>query len=235
MSSSSSLKTQTQWVKWIIISDTDSPLDSISQLWLSLSRLQSLIEDVEGRSCLEVDRRMHCQPLFHKPTQTHYFQTPCWKTETQTRKRKGHSFHSTQCKRIITFHSLTSLYYGRYLQVAYFVFSLHKMREWNGVKRRGYYTLPLLHLEQRKVSNSLYLPYSTSCIVCLQKIIVLFVPCADTSLPFPSAYSPDYVESCWYQWWEKEGFFKPEQHVRWDTFVFVFTINLKLRWDSVPK
>lgn len=34
----------------------------------------------------------------------------------------------------------------------------------------------------------------------------------DTSLPFPSAYSPDYVESCWYQWWEKEGFFKPEQH-----------------------
>lgn len=36
----------------------------------------------------------------------------------------------------------------------------------------------------------------------------------DTSLPFPSTYSPEYVEPCWYEWWEKEGFFKPEQHVR---------------------
>ncbi|XP_024864985.1 valine--tRNA ligase, mitochondrial isoform X3 [Kryptolebias marmoratus] len=36
----------------------------------------------------------------------------------------------------------------------------------------------------------------------------------DTSLPFPSSYSPEYVESCWYQWWEKEGFFSPEQHER---------------------
>uniref|UniRef100_A0A672Z2W6 Valine--tRNA ligase, mitochondrial n=1 Tax=Sphaeramia orbicularis TaxID=375764 RepID=A0A672Z2W6_9TELE len=36
----------------------------------------------------------------------------------------------------------------------------------------------------------------------------------DTSLPFPSSYSPDYVESSWYQWWEKEGYFSPEQHVR---------------------
>uniref|UniRef100_A0A4W6DAV5 Valine--tRNA ligase, mitochondrial n=1 Tax=Lates calcarifer TaxID=8187 RepID=A0A4W6DAV5_LATCA len=34
----------------------------------------------------------------------------------------------------------------------------------------------------------------------------------DTSLPFPSSYSPEYVESSWYQWWEKEGFFSPEQH-----------------------
>uniref|UniRef100_A0A672Z1P7 Valine--tRNA ligase n=1 Tax=Sphaeramia orbicularis TaxID=375764 RepID=A0A672Z1P7_9TELE len=34
----------------------------------------------------------------------------------------------------------------------------------------------------------------------------------DTSLPFPSSYSPDYVESSWYQWWEKEGYFSPEQH-----------------------
>ncbi|XP_067467813.1 valine--tRNA ligase, mitochondrial [Thunnus thynnus] len=34
----------------------------------------------------------------------------------------------------------------------------------------------------------------------------------DTSLPFPSSYSPDYVESSWYQWWEKEGLFSPEQH-----------------------
>ncbi|XP_057683516.1 valine--tRNA ligase, mitochondrial [Corythoichthys intestinalis] len=34
----------------------------------------------------------------------------------------------------------------------------------------------------------------------------------DTNLPFPSAYSPDFVESAWYQWWEKEGFFSPEHH-----------------------
>lgn len=36
----------------------------------------------------------------------------------------------------------------------------------------------------------------------------------DTSLSFPSSYSPEYVESSWYQWWEKEGFFCPEQHER---------------------
>ncbi|KAM9738210.1 valine--tRNA ligase, mitochondrial isoform 2-T2 [Menidia menidia] len=35
----------------------------------------------------------------------------------------------------------------------------------------------------------------------------------DTSLPFPSSYSPDYVESSWYQWWEKEGFFSPDKHL----------------------
>ncbi|XP_077447496.1 valine--tRNA ligase, mitochondrial [Stigmatopora argus] len=34
----------------------------------------------------------------------------------------------------------------------------------------------------------------------------------DTNLPFPTAYCPDYVESRWYQWWEKEGFFTPEHH-----------------------
>jgi len=26
----------------------------------------------------------------------------------------------------------------------------------------------------------------------------------------PSAYHPKYVESSWYEWWEKSGFFKPE-------------------------
>ncbi|XP_029299052.1 valine--tRNA ligase, mitochondrial isoform X2 [Cottoperca gobio] len=36
----------------------------------------------------------------------------------------------------------------------------------------------------------------------------------DTSLLFPASYSPEYVESCWYQWWEREGFFRPEQHER---------------------
>ncbi|XP_061691143.1 valine--tRNA ligase, mitochondrial isoform X2 [Syngnathoides biaculeatus] len=34
----------------------------------------------------------------------------------------------------------------------------------------------------------------------------------DTSLAFPSSYNPEYVESSWYQWWEKEGFFSPEHH-----------------------
>lgn len=32
----------------------------------------------------------------------------------------------------------------------------------------------------------------------------------DISGEFPSAYSPKYVESAWYEWWEKEGLFKPE-------------------------
>uniref|UniRef100_A0A3Q3J4C9 Valine--tRNA ligase, mitochondrial n=1 Tax=Monopterus albus TaxID=43700 RepID=A0A3Q3J4C9_MONAL len=43
------------------------------------------------------------------------------------------------------------------------------------------------------------------------KVLLFF---ADTSLPFPSSYSPEYVEHSWYQWWEKEGFFTPEQHER---------------------
>ncbi|XP_047134563.1 valine--tRNA ligase isoform X1 [Hydra vulgaris] len=32
----------------------------------------------------------------------------------------------------------------------------------------------------------------------------------NTNEVFPDAYSPLYVESCWYSWWEKKGFFKPE-------------------------
>uniref|UniRef100_A0A3P9J7E0 Valine--tRNA ligase n=1 Tax=Oryzias latipes TaxID=8090 RepID=A0A3P9J7E0_ORYLA len=34
----------------------------------------------------------------------------------------------------------------------------------------------------------------------------------DVSSVFPSSYSPEFVESSWYEWWEKEGFFRPEQH-----------------------
>uniref|UniRef100_A0A671P092 valine--tRNA ligase n=1 Tax=Sinocyclocheilus anshuiensis TaxID=1608454 RepID=A0A671P092_9TELE len=34
----------------------------------------------------------------------------------------------------------------------------------------------------------------------------------DTTLPFPQSYSPEYVEFGWYQWWEKQGFFSPQQH-----------------------
>lgn len=32
----------------------------------------------------------------------------------------------------------------------------------------------------------------------------------DISGDMPAAYSPKYVEAAWYQWWEKQGFFKPE-------------------------
>lgn len=32
----------------------------------------------------------------------------------------------------------------------------------------------------------------------------------DTKCDMPDAYSPQYVEAAWYDWWVKEGFFKPE-------------------------
>jgi len=32
----------------------------------------------------------------------------------------------------------------------------------------------------------------------------------DTKGPMPEAYSPQYVEAAWLDWWEKSGFFKPE-------------------------
>ncbi|BFU24883.1 valine--tRNA ligase, putative [Entamoeba histolytica HM-1:IMSS-B] len=32
--------------------------------------------------------------------------------------------------------------------------------------------------------------------------------------PMPNTYSPKYVEEGWYEWWEKEGFFKPEYSKR---------------------
>lgn len=34
--------------------------------------------------------------------------------------------------------------------------------------------------------------------------------CLDVTSEFPNAYSPKYVEAAWYEWWEKEGFFRPE-------------------------
>lgn len=55
----------------------------------------------------------------------------------------------------------------------------------------------------------------------------------DTSVELPKAYSPKFVEAAWYDWWEKEGFFRPEynSHVRcvrlskysfWDPNFFFF-------------
>ena len=32
----------------------------------------------------------------------------------------------------------------------------------------------------------------------------------DTSRELPASYTPKYIEAAWYEWWEKEGFFKPE-------------------------
>uniref|UniRef100_A0A8C9WUA4 Valine--tRNA ligase, mitochondrial n=1 Tax=Sander lucioperca TaxID=283035 RepID=A0A8C9WUA4_SANLU len=46
----------------------------------------------------------------------------------------------------------------------------------------------------------------------------------DTSSLFPSSYSPEYVESSWYQWWEKEGFFRPEQHVSASNPLITFSL-----------
>ncbi|CAF1179244.1 unnamed protein product [Rotaria sordida] len=34
----------------------------------------------------------------------------------------------------------------------------------------------------------------------------------DIHCELPKAYSPKYVESAWYTWWEKEGFFRPEYY-----------------------
>ncbi|KAI0978717.1 hypothetical protein GJ496_008998 [Pomphorhynchus laevis] len=27
---------------------------------------------------------------------------------------------------------------------------------------------------------------------------------------FPDSYSPKFVEACWYAWWQKQGYFRPE-------------------------
>lgn len=32
----------------------------------------------------------------------------------------------------------------------------------------------------------------------------------ETECDLPDAYSPEYVEAAWYDWWQKSGFFKPE-------------------------
>lgn len=32
----------------------------------------------------------------------------------------------------------------------------------------------------------------------------------NVAVELPNAYSPKYVESTWYEWWQKSGFFRPE-------------------------
>lgn len=43
--------------------------------------------------------------------------------------------------------------------------------------------------------------------------IILYYYITDVSGDMPPSYSPQYVEAVWYDWWEKEGFFKPEYGV----------------------
>lgn len=38
----------------------------------------------------------------------------------------------------------------------------------------------------------------------------------DVNLGLPDSYSPKYVEAAWYNWWEKQGFFKPEYGVSFE-------------------
>uniref|UniRef100_A0A0N5CD11 Valine--tRNA ligase, mitochondrial n=1 Tax=Strongyloides papillosus TaxID=174720 RepID=A0A0N5CD11_STREA len=45
-----------------------------------------------------------------------------------------------------------------------------------------------------------------------------------TTVPLPAAYSPKYVEAAWYEWWEKEGFFKPEYNEKPDQETFTVCI-----------
>lgn len=45
----------------------------------------------------------------------------------------------------------------------------------------------------------------------------------------PDAYSPKYVEAAWYQWWEKQGFFKPEYGVRINTTLHLNQLNISTK------
>jgi hypothetical protein len=42
-------------------------------------------------------------------------------------------------------------------------------------------------------------------------MFLLFI--VDISGTMPDAYSPQYVEAAWYDWWVKQGYFKPEHGV----------------------
>lgn len=53
----------------------------------------------------------------------------------------------------------------------------------------------------------------------------------DLSGPMPATYSPDYVEACWYSWWIKSGFFKPEINAPNGNVMF----QLNNRWFNNQK
>ncbi|XP_053151794.1 valine--tRNA ligase, mitochondrial isoform X2 [Hemicordylus capensis] len=69
-------------------------------------------------------------------------------------------------------------------------------------------------------------PWSEGTGQALKNMVLYKIPTVagqkkDTSGPLPTSYSPHYVESAWYAWWVKEGFFKPEYqlpHQKPETF-----------------
>ena len=47
---------------------------------------------------------------------------------------------------------------------------------------------------------------------------------ADTRIPLPHVYSPQYVEAAWYDWWVSQRFFEPlSSQVHVQLFVVIFT------------
>lgn len=47
----------------------------------------------------------------------------------------------------------------------------------------------------------------------------------DITCELPTAYSPKYVEAAWYEWWEKQGFFKPEYGRDLKYAFIIFNLN----------
>uniref|UniRef100_A0A673HCB2 Valine--tRNA ligase, mitochondrial n=1 Tax=Sinocyclocheilus rhinocerous TaxID=307959 RepID=A0A673HCB2_9TELE len=75
---------------------------------------------------------------------------------------------------------------------------------------------------EKAILSSVGYTYQNACVIWFKAIKCLLLSLyshvfktsslLDTTLPFPQSYSPEYVEFGWYQWWEKQGFFSPEQH-----------------------
>jgi valyl-tRNA synthetase len=42
--------------------------------------------------------------------------------------------------------------------------------------------------------------------------IIILLYSLDIHCELPKSYSPKYVETAWYTWWEKQGFFRPEYY-----------------------
>uniref|UniRef100_A0A672LN87 Valine--tRNA ligase, mitochondrial n=1 Tax=Sinocyclocheilus grahami TaxID=75366 RepID=A0A672LN87_SINGR len=69
---------------------------------------------------------------------------------------------------------------------------------------------------EKAILSSVGYTYQNACVIWFKQSLYSHVfqtsSLLDTTLPFPQSYSPEYVEFGWYQWWEKQGFFSPEQH-----------------------
>lgn len=55
---------------------------------------------------------------------------------------------------------------------------------------------------------------------------------SDVNASMPDAYSPQYVEAVWYDWWVQSGFFKPEFGVRYQKYepVNLYSLEIILRF-----